>query len=173
MASARLRLVPLQPGHAELLLGPLGAPELYAFIPGSPPADLDALRARFNRVCARRSPDGDTVWMNWVAFDRAGQAVGLFEATARAGLVHVAYFVFVAHQRQGFAREALQTIMGRLAACAAVQGICADVDTRNTASVRLLRGLGFPPPALVPHADEFKGAVSDEYVFRLTLARAA
>lgn len=38
-----------------------------------------------------------------------------------------------------------------------------EIDTRNTASTRLVEALGFALVALTPNADFFKGTASDEY----------
>jgi ribosomal-protein-alanine N-acetyltransferase len=46
----------------------------------------------------------------------------------------------------------------------------ANLDTRNTASRRLVESLGFVYERMIPQADTFKGTVSHEFVFRLTAA---
>ena len=46
--------------------------------------------------------------------------------------------------------------------------IFAEIDTRNIPSIHLVERLGFTRVAYIPHADEFKGNVSNEYRYRLT-----
>jgi len=44
-----------------------------------------------------------------------------------------------------------------------VSRVGTEIDTRNTASTRLVEALGFALVALTPNADFFKGTASDEY----------
>lgn len=46
----------------------------------------------------------------------------------------------------------------------------ADIDTRNLSSQQLVERLGLKRVREVKNADEFKGRVSDEYHYELTLS---
>lgn len=78
---------------------------------------------------------------------------------------HVAYFVFRAHQRQGFAAEAVAAVLAHLSEALGVREARALLDTRNEGSWRLLERLGFTRARLIKNADHFKGADSDEYEY--------
>lgn len=154
----RLTIEPLVPAHAAELFVPLCDPRLYALIPEAPPASEEALRARYQRLAGRRSPDGAELWLNWVL--RAGaDAVGTLQATVAGRRGSIAYVVFVAHQRRGYATLGTRWVLGWLSAELGVTSARATVDTRNAASIALLRRLGFEligtgPSADTPGADD-------------------
>ncbi len=52
-----------------------------------------------------------------------------------------------------------------------VRQLAAEVDSLNSASLRLLERLGFERVSLHEAADEFKGRVSDEWTLRLEVER--
>jgi RimJ/RimL family protein N-acetyltransferase len=160
-----LVLEPLAVAHAGELFPSLQNPALYTYIPHDPPPSLDALCARYARLARRRSPDGKELWLNWVV-RRDCAAVGTVQATCRSDdVAYVAYDVFVPFQRQGLATKAVSTMLDHLQASAGVVTAKALVDTRNTASIRLLERLGFSRIRLIENADHFKGARSDEYEY--------
>ena len=166
LSSARLSLEPLTTAHAELLHAPLCDSALYEYLPGEPPASVEALRQRYQRLEARRSPDGSQLWLNWATRIRDGGYVGLVEATVHDdATTQIAYFVFRAFQRQGFAREAIESVLSHLQSDIGVREARALVDTRNAASWRLLERLSFWRTRTIKDADHFKGAPSDEFEY--------
>lgn len=170
LATERLNYEPLGAEHASLLFPELRDEALYRFIPQNPPASVEALTARFERLEREpHSPDGDERWLNWVMRDRAsGSYVGTLEATvspARSALV--AYFVFASHQRRGYAKEGLRALVDHLFATYQVDAVIAEIDTRNIASISLVAALGFACIARTTDADFFKDSASDEYRFEL------
>lgn len=172
LAAGELVLEPLRPDHAGRLFDGLADPALYRFIPQQPPADAAALRARFERLAARRSPAGDQAWLNWAIRLPDGRHAGLVEATVGStGAADIAYFVFRECQGQGIGRRAVGAVVAALAAEPAVTAIGASIDTRNTASIALVEALGFARTGLIRDADQFKGGPSDEYRYQLPLRR--
>lgn len=170
LVAAELTLEPLRPGHAEELFDGLADPALYGFIPQQPPADAAALRARFERLAARRSPAGDQAWLNWAVRLPDGSPAGLVEATVGSdGAADIAYFVFRRCQGRGIGRRAVGAVVEALATEPAVTAIGASIDTRNTASIALVEALGFERIGLIRDADHFKGTVSDEVRYQLPL----
>jgi len=170
IAAGELRLEPLRPDHAGPLFDGLADPALYRFIPQEPPADVVALRARFERLAARRSPAGDQAWLNWAVRLPDGSHAGLAEATVGStGAADIAYFVFRRCQGRGIGRRAVGAVVEALAAEPAVTGIGASIDTRNAASIALVEALGFERTGLIRDADHFKGAASDEVRYQLPL----
>ena len=133
------------PGHAEKLYPLLGDAALYTYIPQEPPASLAEVEARYRRLAARRSPEGDEVWLNWAARLReTGEYVGTFQATVRAdGTALIAYMIFVPFQQRGLAREGCAAVLAELAGAWGVRTVVAEIDTRNAASVALVESLGF------------------------------
>jgi len=170
--SQRLVLEPLTPAHADELLAPLADPRLYTHVPQDPPASLAALRERFVFLGARRSPVGDQLWLNWVMRDKHdGQARGRVQATVTAeGRAWIAYEVFPEYWGRGLATEACRRMIEWLVDALGVRQFAAEVDSLNSASLRLLERLGFQRVSLREAADEFKGRVSDEWTLRLDAA---
>ncbi len=79
----------------------------------------------------------------------------------------IAYEVFDGHRRQGIAKRACAILIFELLNVHTVQIIFALVDTRNTASWKLLESLGFRRVETIENADHFKGSRSDEYRYEL------
>lgn len=96
LVTPRLRLEPIEPRHAGALFEGLQSEHLYEFIAASPPASVDALRERYERLALRRSPDGTERWLNWAIFCLPEQRyIGYVQATVpTSGEASVAYVVF-------------------------------------------------------------------------------
>jgi len=82
-------------------------------------------------------------------------------------LIFVPYEVFPAFWGNGYASEACRCVLHRLFVDYAVSAVEAEVDTRNAASIRLLKRLGFDSVSHQAAADFFKGSPSDEDTYRL------
>jgi hypothetical protein len=63
--SERLRLEPLTVEHAGEMAPVLDDADLHVFI-GGRPATREELRARYERLVAGHSRDGNERWLNWV-----------------------------------------------------------------------------------------------------------
>jgi ribosomal-protein-alanine N-acetyltransferase len=148
----------------ELQLEPL----LYTFTPHQP-LTLEELETRYQKWQARRSPLGNELWLNWIARNRETlEVIGHFQAGVQTdGSATIAYTVGKEFQKQGFAFEALSATIAWLKSQLGTKKINAWVDTRNTASIELLKKLGFSQTEYLPNADFFKGEKSDEFVFEL------
>ena len=170
LATPRLLLESIAVGHATTLFEALQAAELYTYIPQEAPSSLEALTARFEALTSRRSPDGHEDWLNWALRQRATAVyIGTVQATVRTDhTALLAYMIFPAFWRQGYAREACARVIAHLFEDYHVSRIAAEIDTRNIASIRLVEALGFARVATTPSADFFKGAVSDEYRYELS-----
>nr|WP_298928874.1 GNAT family protein [uncultured Erythrobacter sp.] len=88
----------------------------------------------------------DPAWpgMTWIAVDAQGEVAGRFVAhTAhQEGVEEIGYIVCSHAQGQGVAKECTAALIAHRFASGA-RKLTAEVDTRNTASVRLLESLGF------------------------------
>lgn len=165
LETTRLILEPLVVSHAQALYVALQASELYRFIPRDPPPSPDSLAARYATLATRHSPDGQELWLNWVVRLReTGVYVGTVEVTIYPNrAAALAYQIFPPFWHHGFATEACRRVLAHLVADYDVGRVAAEIDTRNAASIHLVERLGFTRVALVPQADYFKGAYSDEY----------
>ncbi len=171
----RMSLEPISVPHAASVYEYLLDERLHRFIPQEPPKSLKTLEERYRALSSRVSPDGREVWLNWAMKLRgSGAYVGLLEATLceeRASMVaYVAYTVFVPFQRKGFATEGCGRIVRHLFEDYGVEGVVAEIDTRNAASIALVESLSFERVATKKNADYFKGSPSDEHRYELRTA---
>ena len=162
---------PLREAHATLLHANFQDERLYRWIPQEPP-DLEQLRLHYRRLEARQSPDGTEAWLNWTLRLKEEQVfAGTLEATIHANdHASIAYFVFPAFWGRGVAKEACGRLCAHLVEDWRVKQLAANIDTRNAASIALVRSLGFVVAKTIRNADFFKGSSSDEYVYRLSVA---
>jgi ribosomal-protein-alanine N-acetyltransferase len=166
----RLLLEPLCEMHAALLFPLVSDPAMYRFIPQQPPSDLAALAARYRRLERRSPPAGDEVWLNWaLRLKINGTYVGLLQATLRPrkACAYIAYEVGVRHQRKGYATEACRRLLTLLFEHQ-FDRVIAEVDSRNAASLALLRRLDLSEAEYEENADHFKGGPSHEFRFVMT-----
>jgi ribosomal-protein-alanine N-acetyltransferase len=164
--TGQLILYPLKAEHAERMFAGLSDLRSYDFTPDVPYNDVAALTERYRRLEHRRSPDGREVWLNWVIGSVAVQELlGYVQFTVKLGEQRalVAYFVFPAHRKMGVATEAIRASLSEVVTSFRLARVDAEIDTRNAASIAVVERLAFVRTRLVPHADEFKGAISDEY----------
>lgn len=163
----RLELEPIVPSHASRLFEALQAPAIYTYIPEEPPVSLLALSERYTRWSARQNEAGDQVWLNYAIRDRSNASyLGTVQATiVEPGRALLAYLLFPHAWGKGIASEACLALIRALFERFGVNKVAAHVDTRNTASWRLLESLSFERVATIENADVFKGKASDEYVY--------
>ena len=167
--SARLRIESLRPEHASVLVAPLQDEAIYTWIPDEAPG-LEALTARYQFLTAGRSPDGEEYWLNWVVFLKGTTTpIGTFQATIPKGLnASFAYIVFPPFWRNGYAREMAVRILFDIFARYELRAIHAEIDTRNTASIKLVESLGLTRIKTVKDADFFNGSTSHEHTYAMT-----
>ena len=152
MHTKRLALEPLRLEHADEMVALLADPGLYAYTGGRPPT-LDELRARYRRQVLGRSDDGTAGWLNWVVRSGTdGAAVGYVQATlttdAGRGVAELAWVIGVAHQRHGYAREAVAAVIAWLGERDVVR-LVAHVHPGHAASAGVARSIGLAPTATV------------------------
>jgi RimJ/RimL family protein N-acetyltransferase len=169
LISERLRIEPLRAEHAGLVLPSLQDPTIYTYLPQDPPT-AEALQKRYDFLAKGRSPDGQELWLNWIAFLRDSMIpIGTFQATLpkqARGLF--AYIVFSPYWRQGYARELAYCVIDHLFEAHDIPSLIAEIDTRNIGSIRLVESLGLARIALTKRADFFKGASSDEFTYAIS-----
>ncbi|HYX50090.1 MAG TPA: GNAT family N-acetyltransferase [Ktedonobacteraceae bacterium] len=165
LETPRLVLEPIQITHARALYESLQAASIYDYIPGTPPGSVEALATRYQRLSSRKSLDEQETWLNWVMCERReDRYVGTVQATVYPDATALlAYMVFPAFWRRGYAREGCERILDLLFEDYQVHTVSAEIDTRNLASIHLIESLGFQRVAITLNADFFKGATSHEY----------
>jgi RimJ/RimL family protein N-acetyltransferase len=148
LQTARLDLEPLRVEHAAEAARAFADERLHTFTGGAP-ADEAALRERYGHQVVGRSPDGSETWLNWMLRRRdTGDLVGSVQATVRDGGADLAWVVAVAHQGQGYAREAAQAMAAWLRE-AGVSRLTAHIHPDHAASAGVARALGLSPTETV------------------------
>jgi RimJ/RimL family protein N-acetyltransferase len=167
--SATLRLEPLAVEHADEMFEPLSHGALYDYMPGAPPASIEALRERYAKLARGWSADGRQRWLNWIVRLGSGRCAGFVQATIhpqRTG--DFAFVLSPEHWGRGIAFEACRATLPFFERELRVSALYATVDPRNVRSIRLLARLGFGEvtPAQYPHGATEPG----DRVFSLPLA---
>jgi len=161
-------LEPLRPEDAAGMFPGLSDDNAYHFIPTDPPATLEALRDRYVFLSAGGTQDGTEIWLNWTIRRTVDQHfMGYTQVTLKGDDALVAYHVFPVFWRQGIATSAMNLTLADIFRRPGIKTARAFVDTRNTASVALLKTLGFNLIRTISDADFFRGATSDEFEFIL------
>ena len=153
IATPELVLQPLVVAHAEVMFELLSDAEIYRYLDYPPPPSVDHLRNVYAKLEARRSPDGDEIWLNWVVRPQGHPLVGYVQATISRRTAFVAYVLGRKYWGHGHARNAMQTMLEHLASAYGVDCCLATVEADNHRSIRLLERLGFHLAA----ADELEG----------------
>jgi [ribosomal protein S5]-alanine N-acetyltransferase len=165
LETSRLLLEPLVESHAVHIYRQLQDERLYQFIPQEPPISLQVLQTRYRTLSSRLSPDGQEAWLNWaVSLRQFGTYIGTLEATVYANqTAAIAYMIFPPFWQQGYAKEGCLRLLNHLFNDYQVNIVAAQIDTRNVASIELIKSLGFKRVFTKENADFFKGCVSHEY----------
>ncbi|MBS1104351.1 GNAT family N-acetyltransferase [Gluconobacter sp. Dm-62] len=164
----RIFLTALRPEDAADMFSGLSDERAYRFIPDDPPVSPEALRDRYVFLSAGGRPDTNEIWLNWIIRRTADQqAVGYTQATLTGKEALIAYHIFPDFWRQGIATQAMTLTLKNIFDCHEIRIVRAFVDTRNAASIALLKTLGFNLTRTIPDADFFKGSTSHEYEFKL------
>lgn len=157
--------------HADEMVDLLADRRLYAFYDDEASPTLDDLRTRYARQSAGRSPDGRSIWHNWIVRVReSGDAAGFVQATVAAtaatatavatdhldgpSSAELAWVIGTAYQRRGYATEAVAAVADSLRGPDSLTGddvdlVHAHIAPGNTASQGVARRIGLVPTELV------------------------
>ena len=138
-----ITLEPQTRAHAAEMFAVLSDPAIYEY-ENAPPASLEWLRARFEKLETRRSADGGEQWLNWVLRVPSAELIGYVQATVRADAsAAIAYELASAYWGRGLARQAVAAMMRELVERYGVVFFTAIAKRANLRSTRLLERLGF------------------------------
>ena len=146
-----LTLEPQTVAHAEEMFAVLCDPAIYEYENELPPS-LDWLRARFAKLEARQSADGQQLWLNWVIRLPTSELIGFVQATVRPnGNAGIAYVLASAYWGRGLARDAVAALMTALVERYRVRTFAAVLKRENFRSVKLLGRLAFSLATVAEH----------------------
>ncbi len=143
---------------------------MWTFFPKLRPKSFDELRALYARWENPHHAKSE-LRENWACRDRrSGHLVGTMQATTfpSRAISYIAYGIFVAYQRRGYAREAVAAVLHHLDQNLHSRRIFAEMDVKNEASFRLVESLGFKR-VKKRHAVDTERGDSDEYVYELVV----
>ena len=151
IVSARCRLEPLSPAHADEMVEVLGDPALYEFVGGTPPT-LDQLQRRYRAQSIGHSADGQQWWCNWIVITLVeSRPVGYVQATVErsSGVLaaDVAWVIRPQNQGRGLATEAASAVIEWLSQCGVVR-YAAYIHPDHAASSRVALKIGMHRTAL-------------------------
>ncbi|HEY9180678.1 MAG TPA: GNAT family N-acetyltransferase [Candidatus Baltobacteraceae bacterium] len=143
--SERLDLEPVRASHAQEAWPLVDDERMWRYFPEKRPSSLDALRRLYQKwECGSRQ--AGEIWHNWMCRERvSGTLAGGMQSTIieRGRCALIAYAIYPAFQRRGYAREASLAVIEYVRNAYTVERICAEMDIRNEASYRLAESLGF------------------------------
>jgi ribosomal-protein-alanine N-acetyltransferase len=172
LRAGSLILEPQVVRHAEELFRLFQDPELSRYITRDPPRDFSVFLEGIAFLEGRKSRDQKEYWLNWVAFEASTQEiVGQFELSLdpAKGEANLAYFVFRAYQRRGFAKQGCRAVLSYAFQKLGLRVAKIEMDQRNQASWALAESLGARRIRAKSRAQEIRGQWSDEFLYELRL----
>lgn len=163
-------LEPLDKSHANEMYAGLCSVDDYKFIPANPPASMDELIARYERISQHYSPDKRQIWLNWVIIHRqSGAHHGYVQSTimVEKNWAYIAYHVFGRYQKRGVAKQCVRMVIDFIFKHYNLSHVDALIDSRNLASIGLVESLKLKKINELKDADFFKGSTSDEFHYRI------
>ncbi|CAM3973561.1 GNAT family N-acetyltransferase [Mesobacillus zeae] len=165
-----IKLEALKDSHASSLYGVLKDDKIYTFIPEGPPESLEVLMQKFSRLAKGAPEHIPEVWLNYAIYStELNQYIGTTQATISKDTrkATIAYILSPMHWGKGFAKQAVSLMMDSIISEYDVKEFDAYIDTRNSKSVSLVKGLGFDQINYIKNADFFKGHDSHEFVYSI------
>ena len=159
LRTARLKLRRAAPDDLGALHEILSDPVAMRFWSSPPHRDLERTRAWLDGMIADGPPLSDDF-----VIELEGRVIG------KAGCWRLPEIGYILHPRywgQGFAAEACRAVIAHVFGAYDLEAITADVDPRNSASLRLLKRLGFIETGRATATYEVEGEVSDSVYLAL------
>ena len=169
----RLRIGALEPSDAETLFGYFSAASVarfHSWVPGS----VEDARAFIDRVTAIPFNQNDTWSQLAIRSAETRELVGdlgVHFVGTDGHQVEIGFTISPAHQRKGYAREAVLALLEHLFSVLKKHRVFASVDPANDASLALLRALALRQEAHFRESLFWKGAWVDDIVFGIFAAR--
>lgn len=151
--------------HSYQSLDEVALYELYE------PRDREAVAAKVEKwkTATSIASDGDYIQFGIVRQD-TGELIGELYFTLKSSInqtAEIGWTIHPAHQRHGFATEAARAVLALAFDTMQLHRVTADLDPRNTASVRLCERLGMRLEAHFIEDLWFKGAWGDTGIYAI------
>jgi len=171
LETPRLRLRQIQIADIADLFAIFSDPQTMRYWSHAPFVDMAEAEAYLRNIDAGRINGTHLQW--GIALREDDRVIGtttLFSLNPRHHRAEIGYALASAHWRRGIGREALTTVLRHAFDALDYLRIEADVDSRNTASCRLLETLGFRQEGLMRERWHVQGEIQDSAIYGL-LAR--
>ena len=168
LETERLNIKSLKASDAVAAFPKLQDDGLYRWISMSKPKSVDSLAADWYRIESRISPDRKEIWLAWLVTSKSDQSpVGSIDVAIDVDgvAVNFGYYFFVNEWGKGYGTEATSAVIQHLQKHQ-IKKFIATVTVGNTASVAVLKKLGFEFNRTIPNNDTLNGVLVDdeEYV---------
>lgn len=168
LLTPRLRLRGLAPEDAPAIFSIFSDPEVTRYWSTPPLADVDAAR----RMIPPPPPDlAAAPLLKWGVCLRSDDALigscTLLEILREHRRATVGYALGRGAWGHGYALEAVKAVLGFAFGTLGLFRVDADVDPRNSASIRLLERLGFRREGLLRARYHLNGEIQDSAIFGL------
>jgi aminoglycoside 6'-N-acetyltransferase len=144
LTTERLRLRRSEPGDAEAIASYRSLPEVHR-TQGWERTDAEHIRGEIEAMAAR-APGEPGGWTQFTVETRNGGEivgdVGLSPAEDAAGTIKVGYTIAPAHQRRGYASEAVAALVEYAFTVLDADAVRAYADAGNVASTRVMEKVG-------------------------------
>lgn len=142
ISTPRLLLEPLTAWHADVLHPAASDPALYVYLADEAPRGPKALSRRYGDAPADAA--APLLWLKWAVRLSSRGYVGVAELRMdEEGVADIAWMVFSAHQRQGYAKEFVAALVAHAHEMIGIQVLRATIDARNVASLKTASACGF------------------------------
>lgn len=168
LSSTRLLLRPISTTDTAALFQVFSDPEVTEFWSGAAWTDVKQAEAMVEEAVL--GYESGAILRYAIALADSDQLIGICNLRgffAQNRRCELGYALGRAHWGCGYAREALQSLLGHAFATLDMNRIEADIDPRNTASQRLLEGLGFRFEGLMPERWIVNGVKADTAFYGL------
>jgi RimJ/RimL family protein N-acetyltransferase len=170
----RLQLRAFGPADLDSLVAIQGDPEAVRYVPYGPRDRSDLAPVLERKITGTTLRDSDDRLELAVVRRDTGELIGDVLLAVRGepehGVLEVGYIFAATHGGHGFATEAVRALLDLAFGELGARRVIARVDTRNTASLKLLDRIGLRQEALLVENEYFKGELSSEADFAI-LAR--
>jgi RimJ/RimL family protein N-acetyltransferase len=168
LETERLHIKPLKASDAVAAFPKLQDDDLYRWISLIKPRSVNSLAEDWRRIESRTSPDHKEIWLAWFVSSKFDNStLGSIDVSIDEDgvAVNFGYYFFVSEWGKGYGTEATSAVIQHLQK-QQVKKFIATVTVGNTASVAVLKKLGFEFVRTIPNNDTLNGVLvdDDEYV---------